>query len=103
MLLSIVYRTSDAASLENFKIVFDNLLLPYSNIVIIGKINALHKTHECRRLKDFCNQYSLRLVSFNATYHTATSETCIDHCIVNDQLVVTHSDQSQVASYGGMI
>ncbi|CAG5093172.1 Protein of unknown function [Cotesia congregata] len=103
VLFSVIYRPPHAALLENFEIVFDNLLPAYSNLVIIGdlNINALHNTYKSRSLKDFCNEYSLDLVSFNATHHTATSETWIDHCIVNDQSVVTHSDQSQVPFLSG--
>ncbi|XP_074107215.1 uncharacterized protein LOC141532664 [Cotesia typhae] len=86
ILRSVIYRPPNAALLNDFESDFSELFMFYKNVVIIGdlNINMLTNSYLSAHLKDFCKSYDLYIVPFNATHHTATSHTWIDHCIVSN-------------------
>lgn len=67
----------------------------YNSIIIVGNLNINMFLHSfaSKCLRDFCDAYDLYIVPFGATHHTSSSQTWIDHCIVNDQSVVIDSFQ----------
>ncbi|KAI4476149.1 hypothetical protein M0804_013812 [Polistes exclamans] len=77
VLISVIYRPPNTALLYIFKQDFDKLSMHYKNIVITGylNINLLRDSRESINLNKFCKSHDLRIVPFNATYHTATSDT----------------------------
>ncbi|XP_044582947.1 uncharacterized protein LOC123263967 [Cotesia glomerata] len=64
-------------------------------------INMLTNSYLSAHLKDFCKSYDLYIVPFNATHHTATSHTWIDHCIVSNINNIVSTFQSDVPFLSG--
>lgn len=95
-LLTLVYRPPKLGFLTHFQDDFERLHTSFSFAVVIEDFNTdlNRSSHDAEALTDFCSSNHLFTVPFNATHHTSSSHTWIDHCFISDQtLLVSHHQQ----------
>lgn len=85
LLLASVYRRPKGLLLHDFTVSLTRFSHAYLNIIIAGDLNCnlLRDCFESNYLRDWIYSLSLHLVSSEATFHTASTDSCLDVVIVD--------------------
>lgn len=99
LLLALIYRPPKVGHLANFFSDFERLHPSFPAALIIGDFNIdLNKnSYDTDSLLDFCSANYLYLVPFSPTFHTESSHSRINHCLVSDRTLVSAYGQAPLA------
>ncbi|CAL1671815.1 unnamed protein product [Lasius platythorax] len=98
VLVAVVYRPPKAGHFREFEDKCLELYSVFQNLIIMGDFNnnLLIDSFDAKLLREFVFSSGLFLVPYNATYHTSTSSTLLDLCILDSGQKLTEYGQCPV-------
>lgn len=98
ILIAVVYRPPKIGHLDQFEDSFSNLVINYKYAITFGDFNAnlLSDNFDSVHLRNTMLRLGFSIILYGPTHHTATSQTWLDICAVNDADKVVLSGQLPV-------
>lgn len=96
VLVGAVYNSPTSTSLNRLEANLDDIMPHYIHVVLLGdcNINMLSTSLKSDSFLDFCGSLGLNMINYDATHHTSSSHSWIDHCLVNNLDLVVLPRQS---------